>query len=127
MPRVIHFEIHAEQPERAIKFYRELFAWEFTKWNGPQEYWLINTGPDSQPGINGGLVQRRCAIDGQAVLAYVCPVDTPSLDEHLKKAQAGGAIAVVPKMPIPGIGWLAYCKDPEANIFGMMQTDTSAA
>ena len=61
------------------------------------------------------------------MLAYVCTVDTPSLDEHLKKAQAGGAIVVVPKMPIPGIGWLAYCKDPEGNIFGMMQADTSAA
>lgn len=127
MPRVVHFEIHAEQPERAIKFYRDLLGWAFTKWEGPQEYWLVTTGPDSEPGINGGLIQRRGPIDGQAVLAYVCTVETPTLDDYLQKAQAGGGTVVVPKMPIPGVGWLAYCKDTEGNIFGMMQSDLKAA
>jgi hypothetical protein len=126
MPRVIHFEIHADDPERAIKFYREVFAWEFTKWEGPQPYWLIKTGPDSQPGINGGLIPRRCAVDGQAVFAYVCTVDTPSVDESLQRALACGGTLAVPKMPIPGVGWLAYCKDTEGNIFGMMQADPAA-
>ena len=55
MSRVVHFEIHADKPERAAAFYQALFAWEFTKWAGPQDYWLIKTGPDSQPGINGGM------------------------------------------------------------------------
>ena len=71
MARVIHFEIQADNPERAIGFYKGLFGWEFAQWNGPQAYWLIKTGPDSQPGINGGLLPRRGAIDGQAVIAYV--------------------------------------------------------
>lgn len=126
MPRVIHFEVHAENPERAIKFYQELFGWEFTKWDGPQPYWLITTGPDSQPGINGGLIPRRGVIDGQAVIAYVCTVDTSSVDEFVKKAKTGGGLEVVPKMPIPGVGWLAYCKDTEGNIFGLMQNDPNA-
>lgn len=126
MPRVIHFEIHAENPERAIKFYQDLLGWKFTKWDGPQPYWLIKTGPDSQPGINGGLLPRRGAIDGQAVIAYVCTVDTASVDESVKKAKACGGLEVVPKMPIPGVGWLAYCKDTEGNIFGLMQTDPNA-
>ena len=127
MPRIIHFEVHAEQPERAINFYRSVLGWEFTKWDGPQPYWLIKTGPDGQPGINGGMIPRRGAIDGQAVIAYVCTVDTPSVDEYLKKAQAGGGSVAVPKMPIPGVGWLAYCKDTEGNIFGLMQADPKAA
>jgi uncharacterized protein len=126
MPRVIHFEIHADNPDRAIKFYRDIFEWEFTKWDGPQPYWLIKTGPDSQPGINGGLVQRRGAVDGQAVIAYVCTVDIPSVDEYLKRAQASGGTVALPKMPIPGVGWLAYCKDTEGNIFGLMQADPKA-
>ena len=126
MPRIIHFEVHAEQPERAINFYRSVLGWEFTKWDGPQPYWLIKTGPDDQPGINGGMIPRRGAIDGQAVIAYVCTVDTPSVDEYLKKAQAGGGSVAVPKMPIPGVGWLAYCKDTEGNIFGLMQADPKA-
>ncbi len=127
MPRVIHFEIHADTPDRAIKFYQGLFGWEFTKWEGPQPYWLVKTGPDGQPGINGGLIPRQCPVDGQSVIAYVCTIDTPALDEFIKKAQAGGGTLVVPKMPIPGIGWLAYCKDTEGNIFGMMQADPNAA
>ncbi|MGO8928922.1 MAG: VOC family protein [Limisphaerales bacterium] len=126
MPRVIHFEIHAEQPERAIKFYRDVLGWEFNKWDGPIPYWLIKTGPDGQPGINGGLVQRRGAIDGQAVIAYVCTVDTPSVDEYVERVKAQGGSVAVPKMPIPGVGWLAYCKDTEGNIFGLMQADPKA-
>jgi predicted enzyme related to lactoylglutathione lyase len=127
MPRVIHFEIHAENPERAIKFYREVLGWEFTHWSGPQDYWLVKTGADDQPGINGGLIRRRGAIDGQAVIAYVCTVDTPALDDCVQKAQDSGGTVALPKMPIPGIGWLAYCKDTEGNIFGMMQADPKAA
>ncbi len=126
MPRVIHFEIHAEQPERAIKFYRDVFAWEFTKWDGPMPYWLIKTGPETQPGINGGLIQRRGAIDGEAVIAYVCTVDTPAVDEYLAKVLRNGGTLAVPKMPIPGVGWLAYSKDTEGNIFGLMQPDPQA-
>jgi len=126
MNRVIHFEIQADNPDRAIAFYRGLFGWEFTKWDGPMPYWLIKTGPDNEPGINGGLLPRRGAIDGQAVIAYVCTVDVRSLDDYLQKAQAGGGTEVVPKMPIPGVGWLAYCKDTEGNLFGMMQSDPKA-
>ena len=127
MARVIHFEVHAEQPERAIRFYKELFGWEFKKWEGPQPYWVITTGPDSQPGINGGLVPRRGTIDGTAVIAYVCTVDTASVDDSVSKAQAGGGTVALPKMAIPGVGWLAYCKDTEGNIFGLMQADPKAA
>ena len=127
MGRVIHFEIHAEQPERAIKFYSSLLGWEFTKWEGPMPYWLIKSGPDNEPGINGGMILRQGKIDGQAVIAYVCTVGTTSLDADLKKALSLGGTQVVPKMAIPGVGWLAYCKDTEGNIFGMMQSDPKAA
>ena len=126
MARVIHFEIHADNPERAILFYKSLFGWEFTKWAGPQPYWLIKTGAATQPGIDGGLVPRRGIIDGQAVIAFVCTVDTVSVDDSVKKAQAAGGTSVVPKMAIPGVGWLAYCKDTEGNIFGLMQADPKA-
>ncbi len=126
MPRVVHFEIHAANPERAIKFYQTLFDWNFQKWEGPMPYWLVITGPDGTPGINGGLVQRQGEIDGQAVIAYVCTVDVASLDDTLARATANGATIAVPKMAVPGVGWLAYCKDTEGNIFGMMQADENA-
>lgn len=127
MPRVIHFEIHAGNPERAIKFYGELLGWQFTKWDGPVPYWLITTGPEAQPGINGGLIQRRGDVDGQAVIGYVCTVEVSEVDQFITKAVAAGGLVVVPKMPIPGVGWLVYCNDTEGNIFGMMQADPQAA
>jgi uncharacterized protein len=126
MSRVIHFEIHAGNPQRAIEFYEKLLGWKFQKWEGPVDYWLISTGPSDQPGIDGGLVLRRGEIDGQAVLAYVCTVDVSNLDDSVKAALASGGQLALPKMPVPGIGWLAYCKDTEGNIFGMMQSDPSA-
>lgn len=126
MGRVIHFEIHAEDPERAVGFYTSLFNWEFSKWDGPMDYWLIKTGPDGQPGINGGMVLRKGIIDGQAVIAYVCTIDVANLDQLIKTVPTKGGQIVHPKMPIPGIGWLAYAKDTEGNIFGMMQADKGA-
>ena len=126
MPRVVHFEIHAEDPARAVSFYEKLFGWNFQKWDGPMEYWMVITGPDGTPGINGGLLKRQGNIDGQAVIAYVCTVDVANLDTTLASALENGATLAVPKMPIPGVGWLAYCKDTEGNIFGMMQADESA-
>lgn len=128
MPRVVHFEIHAAEPERAIRFYRELFGWQFNKFAGPMDYWLIVTGPKEQAGIDGGLIRRMggAPVDGQGVNAYVCTVDVPSIDASLSAALQSGATPAVGKMPIPGVGWLAYLKDTEGNIFGIMQADPSA-
>ncbi len=127
MPRVIHFEIQADEPERAIRFYTELFDWEFTQWEGGPQYWLITTGPAEQPGINGGLLPRRMPEQGQAVNAYICTVDVHSVDDALSKVAALGGSVALPKMPVPGVGWLAYARDTEGNTFGMMQMDPSAA
>lgn len=125
MPRVTHFEIHAENPQRAIGFYTDLFGWRFTQWAG-QDYWLIKTGEPTEPGIDGGLLPRRGGIDGTAVIAYVCTAEVKELAPLVEKAvNLGGQIAL-PTMPVPGVGWLAYAKDTEGNIFGMMQADANA-
>jgi len=125
MNRVIHFEIHADNPQRAIAFYNNVFSWEFTNWGG-NDYWLIKTGPEDKPGINGGLIKRRGEIDGQAVLAFVCTIAVVSVDDTAKLVVSSGGEIVVPKMPIPGVGWLIYCKDTEGNIFGIHQEDPNA-
>ena len=87
---------------------------------------MIITGADDQPGINGGLLRRQGEIDGQAVIAYVCTVNVEDVDASLQTALANGGQVALPKMPIPGVGWLVYCKDTEGNIFGMMQMDANA-
>lgn len=125
MSRVVHFEVHAEDPQRAIRFYGEALGWTFQPW--AEDYWGIDTGPADQPGINGGLTVRRGPIDGTAVIAYVCIVDSSNLDASLATVERAGGSVVVPKMALQGVGWLAYAKDTEGNIFGMMQSDQSAA
>ena len=87
---------------------------------------FFRTGPDDQRGINGGLVPRRGELDGQTVIAYVCTVDVESIDVAIATVESNGGNVVLPKMPVPGVGWLVYCKDTEGNIFGMMQAAPDA-
>jgi uncharacterized protein len=135
MNRLVHFEIQAENPERAAKFYKDLFGWEIKEWVVPgveikdeNRYWLVTTGPESEPGINGGILFRKgpAPAEGQSVNAFVCTVGVASIDESLDKALKSGATLALSKMPVTGMGWLAYCKDTEGNLFGMMQEDKSA-
>jgi uncharacterized protein len=121
MPRPVHFEIPAENPQRAIDFYTKIFGWKFTKWEGPFDYWLISTGKAPEIGIDGGLLPRQYPNQ-----PYVNTVGVENLDKTLEVVLASGGTLSVPKMPVPGIGWLAYCKDTEGHVFGMMQPDASA-
>jgi predicted enzyme related to lactoylglutathione lyase len=127
MARVVHFEIHAAEPEKAIAFYQTVFGWQFSRWQGPVEYWVVKTGPDTERGIDGGLIRRQGSIDGTAVIAYVCTVSVDSVDATAQTITTAGGTLVVPKMPIPGVGWLVYAKDPAGNIFGIMQPDATVS
>jgi len=120
MNRPIHFEIPAEKPERAIEFYEKVFGWKFEKWDGPAEYWIIKTG-ESTPGIDGGLMTRR-----DPAQPCVNTMDVADLDATVGVVEGAGGQCVVPKMPVPGVGWLAYFKDTEGHIFGAMQADPTA-
>ena len=121
MPRVIHFEIDAAKPERLVAFYEKTFGWKMEKREGPVDYWLITTGKDDQPGISGGLSKRT-----ESQPTMVNTIGVPSVDEFAKKVEKNGGKIVVPKHAIPGVGYIAYFKDPEGNMFGMMQDDSSA-
>ena len=121
MPRPIHFEIPADDPARAIRFYETVFGWKFEKWAGPMDYWVITTGAAEEPGINGGLMPKR-----DPAQPCVNTVDVSDLDATVKTIEGSGGQCVVPKMPVPGVGWLAYFKDTEGHIFGAMQPDTEA-
>lgn len=129
MSRPVHFEIHAVDPERMAAFYSELFGWTIQNWGGPMEYWMITTGPEGEVGINGGLMRRMGAapVEGAAVNAFVCTVGVEDCDAMVAKALSLGGTVAMPKGPIPGMGWLAYIKDLDGNILGLMQSDAAAA
>lgn len=122
MPRVVHFDIPADQPERAVRFYSEVFGWKAQKWEGAMEYWLVTTGPDSEPGINGGIGLRQYPNEPP-----VNTIGVSSLEEVVEKVKAAGGEILVERMAIPGVGWYASCNDSEGNRIGLMEDDPDAA
>ena len=121
MPRVTHFDIAADNPERALNFYQSVFGWKSQKWDGPMDYWMVTTGSNEQMGIDGGLMQRP---HPQATTTITLEVD--SVDDYMAKVEAGGGKVVDGKKTIPTVGYLAYCQDTEGNTFGIFQNDESA-
>jgi len=133
MNRVVHFEIHAQDLDRAQRFYGGVFGWKITDL-GPQmgNYRLVSTGENDPgtlwPGINGGMLPRRGAApeSGAPVNAFVCTITVPDLAKTMEAALAAGGSMALDRMTVQGVGLLAYLKDPEGNIFGMLQPETPA-
>jgi hypothetical protein len=123
MARVVHFEIHAEDPERAIRFYGTVFGWQIARWEGPVDYWLITSGPDEEPGINGAIIRRMGGAPGDvaSVNAFVNTIQVDSIDETEKAIPAAGGEQVVPRQEFPGVGKVSYFQDTEGNVFGALE------
>ncbi len=128
MSRVIHFEIHASDPGPLIDFSAALQGWTFAKQEG-MDYWLIDTGPADQPGINGGLVRRPVAgpAESQAVNAFVCTVEVDALDETLATNSWRGGLVALSRIPVPGLGRLADIKDPDGNVLELVEPDPATS
>ena len=120
-PNIIHFEINADNPERAKNFYEHVFGWRITKWAGPVRYWIIQTGDVDDPGIDGGLMKRMNPKAGTQNI-----VEVESIDEALRKVTDSGGKVVMSKKSIPGVGYHAYCEDTEGNVVGLMESDMGA-
>jgi len=120
MPKIIHFEISADDPMRASAFYERVFGWHIDKWEGPVDYWLISTDDHDSTSINGAIRQRMRNE------TTVNTIDVPSVDEFIQRLISAGGRVVVSKSVVPGVGYHAYCADTEGNLFGIMQQDSSA-
>jgi len=132
MNRVVHFEIHADNPERAIAFYSAIFGWEIQKWESDSmEYWMVMTAPkeSTEPGINGGLLRRPAPLPSldQGSNAFVCTMQVDNFDETSKKILDSGGHVAMPKFAIPKMAWQGYFLDTEGNTFGVHQPDVNAA
>jgi predicted enzyme related to lactoylglutathione lyase len=122
MNRVIHFEIHADDLDRAEAFYTGAFDWVARRWEGGEtEYRLLVTGPDDKPGINGAIVPRRRRVDGQAVISFVCTIQVEDLDATTDRVVARGGTRIVEPRSIAGVGRFAYFRDTEGNVFSALQ------
>jgi uncharacterized protein len=122
---VVHFEIPADDVERAQKFYRELFGWKIEEFAGqaPMDYWSITTSaePGGMGAPGGGMMQRQ--TPQQQTIMYI---EVPSIDAYADTVEKLGGKVGVPKTAIPGMGYYAVCSDPENNGFGIWETNPEA-
>jgi uncharacterized protein len=132
MSRVLHFEIQADDVERAKAFYTAAFDWSFqdySAYTGGATYWGIVTGPPDQPGIDGGLLPRPvpAPAGGQGANAFVCTLVVEDYDSTEARILAAGGQLALPKTALPGMAWQGYYLDTEGNTFGIHQPDPEAA
>ena len=123
--RVVHFDVYADDVDRAIAFYQNVFGWSIEKVAG-MDYWLITTG-EGQPGIDGGLSKRESSTQGNVPqFGFTCTVDVEDVQATFAAAVAAGGNEVHQPGPVPGVGYLAYVRDTEGNHLGLMQRDSGA-
>ncbi|MGG4197864.1 VOC family protein [Peribacillus frigoritolerans] len=130
MGRIVHFEIHVNDMERAKSFYGEVFGWSFQDWcdYAGMPYFGAVTGNENEHGIDGALMQRQSAPPetGQALNAFACTIGVENYDLTEAKIIENGGKLAMPKFALPGMAWQGYYIDPEGNTFGIHQPDVNA-
>lgn len=122
MPTIVHFDIPADNPERAKKFYEDLFDWKIELFPGPMQYYLIETTDlNGKNGVGGGMAKR--VRPGQKTVNFI---GVSSVDEYIAKVEKLGGKVIEPKTAIPERGYLAVCLDTENNTFGLWEIKENA-
>lgn len=119
---IVHFEIPADDVQRAQKFYKQAFGWKISDpWK--MDYFLVETRKKGEEGINGGLMKRK--MPGQPFMNYIA---VKSIDASLRKVEAAGGSVCMPKTEIgTGMGWIAAFQDTEGNMMGFHQPPSEPA
>jgi len=116
MARVVHFEITADDPERAVRFYEKALGWKIHRMEGGIAYWLVTTGEEGQMGIDGAIMDR--SHPAQPVINTIGVGDLEATMEAVRNAggKADGDID-----DIPTVGRFTYATDTEGNRFGILE------
>ncbi|WP_299095289.1 VOC family protein [uncultured Metabacillus sp.] len=130
MGRLVHFEIHVDDMERAKTFYGEVFGWSFEDWSeyAGMPYFGAVTGDANVPGINGALMKRQGPPPekNQPMNGYACTMSVEDYDSIEAKILKNGGQVALPKYALPGMAWQGYYVDTEGNVFGIHQPDENA-
>ncbi|MBN1455621.1 MAG: VOC family protein [Methanomicrobia archaeon] len=122
MPTIVHFDIPAEDLERARRFYEHVFGWKIEQPPGPIPYYLIETTDlAGNPGVGGGMGPRQ--QPDEQIKQFI---GVESIAAYIEKVEALGGSLVAPRMAVPGWGYLAICRDTEQNLFGLWEEDNEA-
>jgi predicted enzyme related to lactoylglutathione lyase len=117
---IVWFEIPADDPERAKKFYGSLFGWKIEKFPGVSDYWHVDTGSGDRT-RDGGLMLRK--HPDQPITNYVA---VSSVDESAAKVKKLGGTICKPKTAVPETGYFAICRDTEGNEFALWEANDDA-
>lgn len=119
MPNDIrHFAIHADDCQRAKRFYEAVFDWSFEAW-GPPKFWRIHTSPDAP--VHGALQERRTPIEGEGVIAYECTIEVDDVAAIASAIEEHGGKLLSQPFEITGVGTLVSFTNPEGNRACAMQ------
>jgi predicted enzyme related to lactoylglutathione lyase len=116
MARVVHFEITADDPERAGKFYQQALGWTVQKYGGPMDYWLAGTGPDTSRGIDGAIMRRSNPGENTVI-----SVSVENLEAAMEAVRTAGGSVAGEIVEIPNVGRFIYATDTEGNRLGLLE------
>lgn len=124
MNRIVYFEIQANDIQKCIDFYSNVFGWSFIRQEGlPIEYYRINAS-----GMEGGMFKRpadtpplNCGTN-----AFTCTMQVENFDKTASKITKNGGVVAMPKFAIPGMSWQGYFLDTDNNVFGIFEADPNA-
>jgi uncharacterized protein len=122
VPRITHIELNSDLPDTLAKFYHRVFGWLVQrKQTGAEDYWfLLSGGMNSNPGINAGMKKRM-----QKGVQWVPTIHVDSIDKAIASIEENGGKITHAKRNITSTGYLAYGEDPEGNLFGILEKDSS--
>lgn len=130
MGRPVHFEIQADDLERAKAFYAAVFGWSFEDYSEMtgSPYFGVVTGEEGEPGINGGLLPRPAPAPApeQGTNAAVLTMAVDDFDAVADRVAASGGRVALPRYALAGMAWQGYFLDTEGNTFGIHQPDPEA-
>lgn len=124
MNNIAYFEIQATEPEKAVRFYRDVFGWQFTREpEMPIEYWRTEVG-----GMRGAILTRPAPVPAMpsGTNAFVSSMEVENFDQTADKIMRQGGQVALPKFAVPGVCWQGYFIDIDGNTFGIFQVDANA-
>jgi predicted enzyme related to lactoylglutathione lyase len=117
------FAIHVDDTARARAFYEAVFGWRFEPW-GPPDLYLIHTGDDASPGIQGLMHKRGEPRAGTGFIGFEPTFSVDDVDAIAAAVVANGGTVPMPKSAIPTVGTLIRFLDTEGNDVGAMKYET---
>ena len=115
MGRVVHFEIPTDNPDKAQDFFKNVFGWTYQSY-GEMEYWLVNSGDGELPGINGAITKKQHLFQN-----VINTINIDNLEQTIELIKKNGGEIASEIMEIPNVGRVAYFKDLDGNVHGILQ------